>query len=177
MVEIRSVPGTGHEDQTVAMKNVILALSLVYAAGSVGGLVNSVAVWLLGVSGTTAALGVNIAPPLGAAWLYPRLVWGGLWGFLFLIPFLRNSPALRGAICSLGPTLAQLFIVFPFKDGKGMMGMDLGALTPLFVIIANAVWGVVTSYWLAWIEARTKILFVPSSMLLAMAIRGGSKRH
>jgi hypothetical protein len=177
MVEIRAVPGTDPENQTGAMKNVILALSLVYAAGSAGGLINSLAVWLLGVSGATAALGVNIAPSLSAAWLYPRLVWGGLWGFLFLIPFLGNSPALRGAICSLGPTLAQLFIVFPFKDGKGMMGMDLGALTPLPVIAANVVWGVVSSYWLAWIEGRTKILFVPSSMLLAMSIRGGSKRH
>jgi hypothetical protein len=156
------------------MKNVILALSLVYAAGTVGGLINSLAVWLLGSSGITTALGVHIAPPLSAAWLYPRLVWGGLWGFIFLIPF-RDSPILRGAIYSLGPTLVQLFIVFPLKDGKGMMGIGLGALTPLVVITANAVWGVVASYWLAWIEARTKILFVPSSMLLAMAIKGGSR--
>jgi len=158
------------------MKNVILALSLAYAAGNVGGLINSLAVWLLGFLGITTALGVSIAPPLSAAWLYPRLVWGGLWGFLFLIP-LGKSPLLRGVIYSLGPTLAQLFIVFPLKDGKGMMGMDLGALTPLLVIIANVVWGVVTSYWLAWIEGRTKILFVPSSMLLAMAIKGGSRSH
>jgi hypothetical protein len=158
------------------MKNVILALSLVYAAGSVGGLINSLAVLLVGFSGITTALGIGIAPPLSAAWLYPRLVWGGLWGFLFLIPF-GKSPFLRGVIYSVGPTLVQLFIVFPFKDDKGMMGMDLGVLTPLLVIIANMVWGVVTSYWLAWIEGRTKILFVPSNMLLAMAIKGGSRSH
>lgn len=158
------------------MKNVILALSLVYAAGSVGGLINSLAVWLLGFLGITTALGISIAPQLSAAWLYPRLVWGGLWGFLFLIP-LGKSRLLRGVIYSLGPTLVQLFIVFPLKDGKGMMGMDLGALMPLLVIIANAVWGVVTSYWLAWIEGRTKILFVPSNMLLAMAIKGGPRSH
>ena len=158
------------------MKNLVLALSLFYASGSVGGLVNSLAVWLLGSSGITTALGVNIAPPLTAAWLYPRLVWGGLWGLLFLVP-LGASPLLRGVIYSLGPTLAQLFIVFPLKAGKGMMGIELGALTPLVVIIANVVWGVVTSYWLARIGDRTKILFVPSSMLLAMAIKSGSRSH
>ncbi len=157
------------------MKNLILALSLAYAAGSVGGLINSLIVWLLGSMGITSALGVNIAPPLSAALLYPRLVWGGLWGFLFLIPLFGNSPLVRGVIYSLGPTLVQLFIVFPLKDGKGIMGLGLGALTPLMVIFANVIWGVVTSYWLAWIEGRTKILFVPSSMLLAMAIKGGSR--
>ena len=108
------------------MKNVILALSLAYAAGSVGGLMNSLAVWLLGFVGITTALGVNIAPPLSAAWLYPRIVWGGLWGFLFLIPLFGNSPLLRGVIYSLGPILVQLFIVFPIQDGKGVMGLDSG---------------------------------------------------
>ena len=158
------------------MKNVMLALSLAYAAGSVGGLVNSVVVWLLGLSGITTVLGINVAPPLSAAWLYPRLVWGGLWGFLFLIPLFANSPLVRGVIYSIGPILVQLFIVFPFNEGKRLMGLDLGLLTPLLVICANLVWGIVTSYWLVWIETRSKILFVPSNMLLALAIKGGARR-
>ena len=69
----------------------------------------------------------------------------------------------------------MLFVVFPIKLGKGVMGLDLGTLTPLMVILANVIWGVVTSYWLTWVESRTKMLFVPSSVLLAMALKGGSR--
>jgi hypothetical protein len=157
------------------MKNFVLALSLAYAAGSAGGLMNSLAVWLLGLSGIITASGINIAAPLSATWLYPRIVWGGLWGFLFLIPLFAGSPFLRGVIYSIGPILVQLFIFFPFKQSKGIMGLDLGSLTPLLVICANVIWGIITSYWLAWIETRTKILFVPSNMLLALAIKGGAR--
>ncbi len=46
------------------MKNVILALSLAYAAGSVGGLMNSVAVWLLGLSGITTGLEYQYCYPI-----------------------------------------------------------------------------------------------------------------
>jgi hypothetical protein len=113
----------------------------------VGGLANSLAVWALGAAGVTSALGVNIAPALTPEWLYPRLVWGGIWGALFLLP-LRESPVTRGFVWSLGPTAVQLFVVFPLKAGKGMMGLDLGTLTPLFVLFFNAVWGIATAYFL-----------------------------
>ena len=59
---------------------------LAFSAGALGGLANSLAVWLFGALGITLALGVGIAPGLTPAWLYPRIVWGGLWGFLFLLP-------------------------------------------------------------------------------------------
>ena len=129
------------------MKNFLKDLSLTYAAGTVGGLVNSLAAWLFGAIGITAALGVKSAPELTATFLYPRLVWGGLWGFLFLLPFLRGSVVWRGIVYSLGATLVQLFVVFPFKLGKGWLGLDLGALTPLLVIFFNIVWGVCAAAW------------------------------
>jgi hypothetical protein len=122
-------------------------LSLVFSAGSVGALANSIAAWAFGVAGITAALGVGIAPALTPGWLYPRIVWGGLWGALFLLP-LKGGPAMRGLIWSIGPTLVQLFVVFPYKAGKGMMGLDLGTLTPLVVVFLNAVWGIAAAYFL-----------------------------
>ena len=125
-------------------------LSMVFAAGCLGGLVNSLAVWLFGMYGITAAIGVKIAPQLTAAWLYPRIVWGGIWGFLFLLPLLRRKFLVQGLLYSLGPTLVQLFIVFPMKANKGMMGLDLGTLTPLAVVVFNAVWGVMAALWLRW---------------------------
>jgi hypothetical protein len=129
-------------------------LSLAFAAGALGGLVNSLAVWLFGVLGITAALGVKIAPDFNPAWLYPRIVWGGLWGFLFLISFLRYGYLWRGVLYSLAPTLAQLLIVFPVKANQGLMGLKLGVLTPLVVLFFNAIWGITTSLWLKFIEEK-----------------------
>lgn len=117
-----------------------------FAAGCAGGLTNSIAVWLCGVFGITKAASVAIAPSLTPAWLYPRVVWGGLWGFLFLLPYLRRSYFLRGLFYSLGPSIVQLFVVFPYKAHKGILGLQLGSLTPLFVLGFNAVWGLTAVY-------------------------------
>ncbi len=127
--------------------NALTKLSLAYAAGTVGGLANGLVVWLFGYLGITALMGVRIAPALTADMLYPRLVWGGLWGFLFLLPFLETSPVLRGIVFSIAPSLVQLFIVFPSKIPDGMLGLPLGAATPLFVLFFNIVWGIIASYW------------------------------
>jgi hypothetical protein len=132
------------------MRNLAKNISLVFAAGCLGGLVNSLAVWGFGDLGINAALGVRIAPALTPQWLYPRIIWGGIWGLLFLLPLMRSRILSRGIIFSLGPTLVQLFVVFPLKAGKGYMGLDLGTLTPLLVFIFNAIWGVATAIWLRW---------------------------
>ena len=72
------------------MRNLVRNTSLVFAAGCLGGLFNSLAVWIFGELGITAALGVKIAPQLSPAFLYPRLVWGGIWGLLFLLPLMKT---------------------------------------------------------------------------------------
>ncbi len=123
-------------------------LSLCFAAGSLGGVANALVVWIFGALGIAQALGANIAPELTPPFLYSKIAWGGIWGVIFLIPILKNSPFLRGLIFSLAPTLVQLFVVFPVKLGKGMMGLDLGTVTPLLVVIYNAFWGIVAAYWL-----------------------------
>jgi hypothetical protein len=124
-------------------------LSLVFVAGCWGALWNSLAVWFCGLIGIAAALGVHIAPALTPAFLYPRLVWGGLWGLLFLVPMGRWSFPVRGLLFSLGPTLVQLFLVFPHVH-KGAMGLQLGFLTPLMVVFYNAIWGYAAGWWLNW---------------------------
>lgn len=123
-------------------------LSLVFSAGALGALANSIALWAAGSAGLTQTLGVAIAPPLSAAWLYPRLVWGGLWGLLFLLPLAGRGWPTQGLVLSLAPSLVQLFVVFPMKAGQGTLGLELGALTPLVVLAANAVWGLVAAGWL-----------------------------
>lgn len=139
------------------MKNFFKHWTHVFSCGSLGGLINSIIVWLFGVMGITTALGVNIAPSFTRIWLYPRIVWGGLWGFLFLLPFLRKSYFSRGLLYSLGPTIAQLFIVFPIQAKKGVMGVDLGMMTPIFVLFFNAIWGICTAFWLKFINPEDRL--------------------
>ena len=128
--------------------NTMTRLSAVFAGGALGGLTNAFAVWLFGRYGLAAALGVSIAPPFTPPWLYHRLVWGGIWGFAFLLPLFKRHWFAKGLVISFGPTLVQLLVVFPDQAHKGMLGLDLGLLTPLLVFFYNAVWGWTAAFWI-----------------------------
>jgi hypothetical protein len=127
----------------------LTSLSLTFAAGAVGGLLNSLVLWFFGLQGINQWLGVQLAPALTPAFLYARLVWGGIWGWLFLLPWGRGCRWRQGLILSLLPTLVQLFYVFPYRLHKGLLGWDLGLLTPALVVFFNAVWGLAAAGWLA----------------------------
>ena len=130
------------------MATLFKSLGLVFAAGALGGVINGLVVWFFGDLGITASAGVKIAPALTPAMLYARAVWGGIWGVLFLLPILKNDTFWRGLIFSLGPTAVQLFVVFPFKANKGVAGLELGLLTPVFVVLFNAIWGWAAAWYL-----------------------------
>ena len=121
-------------------------LSIAFAAGAINGLANSIVCWSFGQLGVPAALGVALAPALTPAWLYPRLVWGGLWGLLLLIPWGARSPLWRAATIGLAPMAFQLLIVFPFK-GQALFGTSLGTLTLVFVAAYNLVWALAGYVW------------------------------
>ncbi|MBU2489534.1 MAG: hypothetical protein KKA60_09105 [Proteobacteria bacterium] len=134
------------------MRNLARRASLVFAAGAVGGFANSVVLFLFGQWGVPGALGVSLAPGWSWHWLYPRLVWGGIWGALFLILPGRGRVWSRGLTASLFPTLIQLLVVFPILAHKGIFGLELGAATPLFVVLYNAVWGLAAAGWLRYLR-------------------------
>jgi hypothetical protein len=123
------------------MKNILVF----FAAGCLGGLANSLAVWIFGDLGITSSLGVAIAPSLTPDWLYPRIVWGGIWGLTFVLPIFKSNLFLKGTLLSLLPTIVQLFVVFPYQANKGMAGIELGLYTPAFVLFFNWVWGIFTA--------------------------------
>ncbi|MGE5258096.1 MAG: hypothetical protein ACM3KE_15560 [Hyphomicrobiales bacterium] len=112
-----------------------------FAAGSLGGLATGLVTWMVGDLGITRMAGVSLAPALGAQLLYPKMVWGGIWGLLFVLPFMKSRLIAKGLLLSIFPTLVQLFYIFPRHLHKGMLGIDLGALTPVFVVGFNMVWG------------------------------------
>jgi hypothetical protein len=134
------------------MRRLAKRITVAFSAGCLGALANSLMAWLMGLYGVAQELGVQIEPQLTLWWLYPRIVWGGLWGILFALPMLRNSVWKRGIVVSLGPSLFQLFVVFPYLTGKGILGLELGDLTPLLVVLYNAVWGVVAAMWISFVK-------------------------
>ncbi|MFV2032502.1 MAG: hypothetical protein ACC663_08400 [Gammaproteobacteria bacterium] len=116
-----------------------------FAAGCVGGLAYGLSVWILGRSGITSAFGVSIHASLTPAWFYPRIVWGGIWGMLFILSISNSSLLWKGTVLSLIPSAVQLFVVYPLIDNRGIAGFELGLLTPLLVLFFNWVWGVATA--------------------------------
>lgn len=119
-------------------------LFVFFTAGCIGALANSLVVWFLGDIGITKIAGVAISPQLTAQWLYPRLVWGGIWALLFILPLFKSRILLKGSLLSLIPSIVQLLIIFP-ETGKGIGGMALGALTPVFVLFFNWIWGILAA--------------------------------
>ena len=125
------------------------------AAGAIAGLVTTILIWLVGRLGIFAIIGVPLAPDLSNIWIYQRMVWGGLWGFQFLIPVMRGMPHWkRGLVFGTIPALASLFFFLPFKDGQGMLGLEMGPLMPVVVIVFNLLWGYLAGRWLDFTEGR-----------------------
>lgn len=124
-------------------------LSLIFAAGSLGGLLKALAVWLCGVSGFSALLGSQLAPALTPLMIYQHMVWGGLWAFLFLLPVKGLSYSSLGVIYSLPQTLVSLLVMMP-RLGRGMLGLGLGHMTPVLILFMGFVWGIGTAIWLKW---------------------------
>ena len=126
-------------------------LAVCFVAGLLGGLGNSLFVWACGQYGVTAFMGVKITPALTLPWLYPRLIWGGIWGlgyfFSIALPRLRCLWIRKGIWISLLPSAVTLFYILPMQQHQGMAGFDLGMLTPLFVVCANLVWGILTGFF------------------------------
>jgi hypothetical protein len=124
-------------------------LSLIFAAGAVGGLLKGLAAWLGGAWGINALLGSQYAPALTPVWIYQHVVWGGLWAFLFLLPLKRLSYVSLGIIYSLPQTLVALLVMMP-QMHRGLLGLRLGYTTPALILFFGLVWGVATGLWLKW---------------------------
>ena len=116
-----------------------------FGAGCLGALAMCVVMWLCSRYGVTQSLGVALGGSISPNWMYPRIVWGGLWGLLFLLPIFASSLLARSFVIALIPTLVWLFLIYPFYLGKGVAGLSLGLLTPFVLFFFFWVWSLTTA--------------------------------
>ena len=124
----------------------IRRISGAFTGGAIGGLVDSVNITILGEMGISNLLRVTMKPDFTAPWLYQRMIWGGIWMLLLLLPLWKKQTVLRGCLFSLLPSAMMLFVVLP-DMGKGFLGLGFGTLTPMVVIGLNLIYGIVAAYW------------------------------
>jgi hypothetical protein len=119
-------------------------LACCFCAGLMGALLASLGLWVAGQWSLTAAAGVRLAPEWSLHWLYPRLLHGGLWGLLYYptvaSPRRRRHWIRKGLWIALLPCAYTLLHVYP-KAGLGLLGLQLGNLTPLVILLAWLLWG------------------------------------
>jgi hypothetical protein len=125
---------------------VIRRISGAFAGGALGGLVDSFNIWFMGRIGISDLLGIGMKPEFSAPWLYQRMIWGGIWMLLLLLPLWKGRVLLRGMLFSLPPSAMMLFVVLP-SMGKGMLGLGFGALMPAVVVGLNLIYGIIASLW------------------------------
>jgi hypothetical protein len=117
-------------------------------AGMLAALCSSLIAWKAGQMGVPAMLDVRMAPKLTSAWIYSRVVWGGIWGLTYFLAVgplrARRHWARKGMWISLLPTLFQLLVIYPKMTGHDWLGLSLGQFTPLFVFVYNLIWGLFT---------------------------------
>lgn len=126
--------------------------ALYYAAASLGGLAVALTAWILGQIGVSAALGVGIEPAMERAWLYRLIVWGGLWGVIFLVPVAIRPLWLKALVFTLAPVLVALMVFTPMRGGAPF-ALDRGVLAPFYIYAINIPWGLVTAYLGRWLGA------------------------
>jgi len=121
----------------------------VFLAGALGGLTNSIVVWLLGALGITPALGFAMTSNWTLEWVSGRVFASALWGIIFLIPVYKSAPLRKGAVLSIVPWLSSVLYVFPIKMDAGFFGLGFGVATPIWTLLFAVVWGVTGTLFLS----------------------------
>jgi hypothetical protein len=120
--------------------------SLAFTGGAIGSFIDSFNIWIMGVVGLSDIIGISMQPEFTTPWLYKRMIWGGIWMLLLLIPILKNSIYLRGILFSLAPSAMMIFLVLPSMK-QGVLGTGFGVLMPVIVIVLNFIYGIIASSW------------------------------
>ncbi len=115
--------------------------ALCYSAGAVGELAKGGLIWLCMRTATTTAFADQLAQAIQPKGIYARLVWGGLYASIFLLPFARGSVLLRGLLGALAVSVLQLLLLPLLLHGN----LHIFALSTLSLLVLSCVWGWVTA--------------------------------
>ncbi|MDX1577050.1 MAG: hypothetical protein R3266_01140 [Gemmatimonadota bacterium] len=128
-----------------------LALGLL--GGVLAGLVHGMLTVATGALGIAELLGAGIDVQLSALDWWYRAAAGGMWGIGLgaFYPALPGASFLgKGAAFGLLLAAWQLFYVYPFELGLGMLGADAGwGVLPL-VVVGNVVGGAIAAWPVSW---------------------------
>ena len=127
-------------------------ISMTFAVGIFGSLISAGAAWLSGRANLFGLLHCSLSGDYTKWRFYQHLVWGGIFGLVFLLPFFAASVFKRGLLFGLLAAAFTLFVVFPFWMHKGWLGVDFGHTAFLFVILLSLIWGLATALWLHMIQ-------------------------
>lgn len=116
-------------------------LALCFAAGAAGGLVKTLVAWSCARYGWDAHFATHFPSVLRHALVYARVVWGGLWALLFLLPVARGAWWQAGLLWGLVVTVVQWLVLPLLSHGA----LHLAALPVLWALLLNFVWGLVTA--------------------------------
>jgi hypothetical protein len=129
----------------------IRKISGAFTGGALGALLDSFNIWWMGVAGVSDWIGIGMKPEFAAPWVYKRMIWGGIWMLLLLLPVWKRRTVARGMLFSLAPSAMMLLVVFP-SMGKGLFGLGFGMMMPVVVVVLNFIYGIFASWW----YSRTK---------------------
>jgi hypothetical protein len=128
-------------------------LGLGVLGGILAGLFHALLTLFAGWTGIAALLGSGIEVHLVAADWGVRLLHGVAWGFVLGLTW-RLIPGAdfvgKGLVFSLVVSAYVLLIRFPFFEGAGFLGINLGLFTSGLVLIGIALAAVVAAAVIAW---------------------------
>ena len=138
------------------MRQTRALIAVCFMSGVIGGLAVALLAWASNEWGVTTLASVKLTARLDLGTLYSRAIWGGIWGLLYYFTVgharSRRHWVRKGLWVCLIPSAVQLLYIYPYLTKYGPLGLSLGALTPVFIIGYNLVWGLVIGVftWLLW---------------------------
>lgn len=129
--------------------NKLLPVPKALLAGALANLITGLVIWVFTIVDLFVVLGVPIAAPNDALpWLLTRMMWGGLAGLVFLVPYMASARQWkRGALAAIVPIGSLLLVIYP-RGHEGWLGLELGYALPVTAIIVWLAWGVVAGWLL-----------------------------
>lgn len=123
-------------------------ISVCFCAGMIGALGYSLLAAMLQQFGVLKLAGITLTFSLTPTEIYPRLIWGGVWGLAYFLTVAPSRARIhwirKGLWLGLLPAAFQLFVLFPQAGDTYWAGIHYGQTTPLLIVALCVVWGGLT---------------------------------